>query len=220
MPILADELEYTPVPERLRAGLTIERTPEFRARVEARLAAFADQRAPAANHDAEVELVGDAELVHRFVDAPGDSETVRWHFVEAGTGEPMLFLHGLPDSWWMWHHQLAALASSHRVIAVDLKGYGQSDKKTGDYRAAGVAEQLLALMDALDLDECNIVAHDRGAVIADHLGANHPKRVLRYIRGEQHLWHFHPDLAPQERLFTDPTLHPLVADRRLLVIAA
>jgi pimeloyl-ACP methyl ester carboxylesterase len=57
-------------------------------------------------------------------------------------------------------------------------------------------------------------------VIADHLVARHTRRVLRYVRAEQHLWHFNPMLAPQQRLFTDPGLHWIVADARLLVVSA
>ena len=73
-------------------------------------------------------------FTHHFVTAPGDAEYLTWHYVEAGSGEPIVFLHGIPDSWYQWHPQMAALASTHRCIAVDLKGYGQSDKRPGDYR--------------------------------------------------------------------------------------
>ena len=215
-----DDLEYTPVPERLVPGLDREQRPEFRQDVEDRLKELPGAIEPVANTDGERERVGTTELTHRFVDAPGDSETVRWHLVEAGEGEAVVFLHGLPDSWWMWHYQLEALAPSHHVVAVDLKGYGQSDKKTGDYRAEGVADQLLSLLDRLGLDEFSLVAHDRGAVIGDHLVAGRAGRVLRYVRAEQHLWHFNPMLAPQQRLFTDPGLHWIVADPRLLVVSA
>jgi pimeloyl-ACP methyl ester carboxylesterase len=158
------------------------------------------------NQDGDTELIGSTLVTHRFVDAPGDSETVRWHYVEAGRGgEPVVMLHGIPDCWYMWRYQIDDLAQhGYRVLAVDIKGYGQSSKKTGDYRHEGVSEQLLALLDMIGVDRFNMIGHDRGAVIFDYLGGNHPERVLRYIRGEQHLWHFNPDLAPQEAIFTDP----------------
>ncbi|MBV8295405.1 MAG: alpha/beta hydrolase [Acidimicrobiia bacterium] len=212
--------DYTPIPERLVADLDMDARPEFGERVSRRLAAFANVGPPRSNSDGERETIGGTEVIHRFVEAPGDSETLRWHLVEAGAGEPVVFLHGLPDSWFMWHRQLDAFASTHHVIAVDLKGYGQSDKRTGDYRAPGVAEQLLALLDVLGLEEFNVVAHDRGAVLADHLGAMAPSRVLRYVRSEQHLWHFHPDLAPQQLLFTDPARTSVLAEPAVLVVAA
>jgi pimeloyl-ACP methyl ester carboxylesterase len=69
------------------------------------------------------------------VETHGDGEpyTLTWHYVEAGEGEPIVFLHGLPESWYSWHYQLESLSDDYRVIAVDLKGYGQSDKSDGDY---------------------------------------------------------------------------------------
>ncbi|MBV8159639.1 MAG: alpha/beta hydrolase [Acidimicrobiia bacterium] len=214
------DLDYTPIPERLLDDLRRDERPEFAEAVARRLEDFSDLPPPPANVDGEGELLGRTEVRHRFVEAAGDSELLRWHLVDAGEGEPIVFLHGLPDSWFMWHRQLDHFAATHRVAAVDLKGYGQSDKRTGDYRAQGVAEQLLALFDVLGLEEFNLVAHDRGAVIADHIGAMVPSRVLRYVRSEQHLWHFHPDLAPQQLLFTDPARAGLLAQPAVLVVAA
>jgi pimeloyl-ACP methyl ester carboxylesterase len=212
------DLEYTEIPERARAELAAEQ--DRRAETRERLARFTGIAPTTGNADGEVEILGSTEVRHRFVEAEGDSETVRWHLVEAGEGEPVVFLHGVPESWFMWHRQIDALAGRFRVIAVDLKGYGQSDKKTGDYRQEGVAEQLLALLDELGLDRFNLVTHDRGSVIADYLGANHPERVLRYLRGEQHLYHFNPELAPQELLFTDPARSTILANPHALVVSA
>ncbi|WP_051840613.1 alpha/beta fold hydrolase [Streptomyces sp. NRRL F-5126] len=165
-----------------------------------------DLTPPRANHDGDTETIGSTSVTHRFADAPGESETVRWHYVEAGPsdGEPVVMLHGIPDSWYMWRHQIDDLARrGHRVLAIDLKGYGQSEKRAGDYRHEGVSEQLLALLDLIGVDRFNMIGHDRGTVILDYLGGNHPERVLRYVRGEQHLWYFNPELAPQEALFAD-----------------
>jgi|HubBroStandDraft_6_1064221.scaffolds.fasta_scaffold95068_3 pimeloyl-ACP methyl ester carboxylesterase len=165
------------------------------------------------NRDGDTEIVGSTTVAHRFVDAPGDSETVRWHWVEAGppNGEPVVMLHGIPDCWYMWRYQIDDLAQlGYRVLAADIKGYGQSDKKTGDYRHEGVSEHLLAMLDMIGVDRFNMIGHDRGAVIFDYLGGNHPERILRYIRGEQHLWHFNPDLAPQEAIFTNPETNVLM----------
>ena len=212
------QLDYTPVPERALSAMAAEQ-PRM-ANVPEQLAKFASVTPLEGNRDGEVEVIGDAEVVHRFVEAEGDSETVRWHFVEAGEGEPVVFLHGLPESWFMWHRQIAALAKTNRVIAIDLKGYGQSDKKTGDYRQEGVAAQLLNLLDKLNLDRFNLVTHDRGTAIADYLGANNPSRVLRYLRGEQHLYHFHPDLSPQELLFTDPARSVILGQPHSIVLGA
>jgi pimeloyl-ACP methyl ester carboxylesterase len=112
----------------------------------------------------------------------------------------------------LWHHQIAALSQTHRAIAVDLKGYGQSEKRSGYYRHEGVAEQLLALLDLIGAGTFTLLTHDRGSLQGGWLAAAHSERVLRYARGEQHLYHFNPVLAPQEELFkgrgTDIALDP------------
>ncbi len=135
---------------------------------------------------------GEWQPTHRFQEAEG----LTWHYVEAGEGEPVVFLHGLPESWYSWHYQLEALSDDHRVIAIDLKGYGQSDKSDGDYSAGQVAEEVLALLDAIGLDSFNLVTHDWGTGIGDYIAGRHPDRILRYVRME----------APV--LVTDPANHP------------
>ena len=109
--------------------------------------------------------------MHRFVKAPGDSETVTWHYVEAGdpSNPTVVFLHGVPDSWWQWHYALEHLSDHYHCVAIDLKGYGQSDKRTGDYRQQGVADQLQALLDEIGISEFALVTHDRGTPPGDHL---------------------------------------------------
>lgn len=197
-------LAYTAVPMRAREAMAAESGDrEQRA---AALHPYQKVGPRPENRDGDVEVLDGVAMTHRFRDAPGDSETVRWHYVEAGPrdGEPVVLLHGLPESWFAWHRQMAALSTHYRVLSIDLKGYGQSDKKTGDYRQEGVAEQLLALLNAIGIDRFNAATHDRGTVVMDYLAGNHRERVLRYARGEQHLYHFNPELAPQELLFTDP----------------
>jgi pimeloyl-ACP methyl ester carboxylesterase len=112
--------------------------------------------------DGGEEWLGDTVAVHRFVAAPGDSESVTWHFVESGdpSAPTVVFLHGVPDSWGQWHYALEALSGRFHCVAIDLKGYGQSDKRTGDYRQRGVAEQMLALFDEIGVDHFALVTHD------------------------------------------------------------
>jgi pimeloyl-ACP methyl ester carboxylesterase len=200
--VIEMELEYSPVPE--RAVHALEGFPTaYRQDIEDDVGRFRNVLPRPANSDGEVEVLHGVEMAHHFVQSPGESETINWHYVEAGKGEPVVLLHGIPDSWYLWHHQIAALSKTHRVIAVDLKGYGQSDKRPGDYRHEGVAQQLLALLDVVGIDSFNLLTHDRGTVQGDWLAAKHPDRVLRYCRGEQHLYHFNPILAPQENLFKE-----------------
>jgi len=130
----------------------------------------------------------------------------------------VVFLHGLPDSWYQWHHEMAALASQYRVLAFDLKGYGQSEKSPGDYSHEGAAEQLYAALQLIGAERFNVVTHDRGTVQADFIAANHPDAVLRYGRGEQHLHHFHPDLAPQAEIFAETPWTGVMDDRTHFVV--
>lgn len=171
------------------------------------------------NEDGDIERLGAVTAVHRFVDAPGDSETVRWHFVESGdrSDPTLVFLHGLPDSWWQWHYALEHLSQRYHCLAIDLKGYGQSDKRSGDYRQAGVAEQLGALLDELRIGEFALITHDRGSPVGDHLVAAMGTRVLGYGRGQQHFWHLHPCLHPQQQLMQSPDAPAMLGAARQFV---
>ncbi len=182
------------------------------------LAEFPDTP-PDINRDGDVEYLGDVSAVHRFVDAPGDSETVRWHLVEVGNpADPtVVFLHGLPDSWWQWHYALEALGPRYHCLAIDLKGYGQSDKRSGDYRQAGVAAQLGALLDELRIGEFTLITHDRGSPVGDHLVAAMGERVRGYGRGQQHFWHLHPRLHPQQQLMQSPEAPAMLGNPRHFV---
>jgi pimeloyl-ACP methyl ester carboxylesterase len=197
----ATTIAYSQIPERALANLNAPMPNEHV--LADRLARFADITPRPFDNDGDQEVLDGVRFTHHFIDAPGDEETVRFHYAEAGDGEPIVFLHGIPDSWYQWHHQMAALSMTHRCIAFDLKGYGQSSKGFGDFRHEAAAEQLVGALDLIGVDEFTIVAHDRGSVQADFIAAKHPDRVLRYGRGEQHLYHFHPDLAPQAQLFAD-----------------
>ena len=106
---------------------------------------FAHVKPREGDKEGDTEVI-DGAPIFIIVTALGDFEYLTWHYVEAGSGEPIVFLHGIPDSWYQWHPQMAALADTHRCIAIDLKGYGQSDKRPGDYRHEGVSEQLFAML--------------------------------------------------------------------------
>ncbi len=161
-------------------------------------------RAP--DHDGQTEVLYGATFTHRFVTVPGDGGLITYHVVEAGPAdaEAVLMLHGIPDSWYQWAPAMAQLAGRFRLIAPDLKGYGQSDKRPGDYTYAGTADEMIGLVDALGVQRFNLVTHDRGTVVGDHMAAKHAFRVSRYVRGEQQLAHYHPMLSPQEHVFGRP----------------
>jgi len=206
----ASDLKYTELPQRAQRALeTFVPDEEL---VDRRAEEFADVEPREADHDGDTEVLDGQTFTHHFVTAPGDHELVSWHYVEVGEGEPVVFLHGIPDSWFQWHHQMAALAAGCRCIAVDLKGYGQSEKERGDYRHAGAAAQLFTMLDQIGLEKFNLITHDRGTVQADYIAADHPDRVLRYGRGEQHLYHFNPVLAPQDQIFAEAPWSGLMED--------
>lgn len=213
-PAVAAGLEYTAPPARV-ASVMAAATARAQAPDKNVLAPVQ----PVANTDGETEVLpGGAVVTHRFVEGPGDSETVRWHFVEAGPKDAptVIFLHGIPDTWYLFHHQVNDLSADYHVLSIDLKGYGQSEKGPGDYRHGGVSEQLVGLLDVLGIERASFVTHDRGTPLIDHMAAAHPERVDTYVRGEQHLWHWHPDLSPQEHWFRNPELN-LFSDPAALV---
>jgi|TARA_B110000908_G_scaffold18604_1_gene20921 pimeloyl-ACP methyl ester carboxylesterase len=105
-----------------------------------------------------------------------------WHWVEEGTGPAIVLLHGIPESWRCWQHQIPTLAKQFRVIVPDMKGYGQSDKPKGDYAASTVAAETLAFLDSIGVENFHIAGHDWGVVIADNIINIAPDRIERYIR--------------------------------------
>jgi pimeloyl-ACP methyl ester carboxylesterase len=208
--------QYSEIPE--RAKKVLESFLPDEEKIAARVAEFMDVEPRRPDNEGDQETLDGVLFTHHFVDVPGDEDTVRFHYVEAGSGEAIVFLHGIPDSWYQWHHQMAALATTHRCISFDLKGYGQSSKDFGDYRHEAAADQLMGALDAAQIDTFNLVTHDRGTVQADFIAAKHPDRVLRYARGEQHLYHFHPDLAPQGPMFADAPRTGMMDDPRRFVV--
>jgi pimeloyl-ACP methyl ester carboxylesterase len=118
-----------------------------------------------------------AGVTHRTVDI-GD---VRLHVAEAGSGPPLLLLHGWPQHWWCWRHVMPELARHHRVLAPDLRGFGWSDAPPGSYAKATFAADVLALLDAEGIDRAPIIGHDWGGYTAFLLALEHPERVQRLL---------------------------------------
>ena len=107
---------------------------------------------------------------------------IKWHWAEAGDGDPVILLHGIPESWKCWKHQIPKLATQFKVYAIDLKGYGLSDKKEGDYSMNNVASEILDLLDHLKISSFRLAGHDWGVAISDNIIDQAPERVERYIR--------------------------------------
>ncbi|MEM6295343.1 MAG: alpha/beta hydrolase [Myxococcota bacterium] len=156
----------------------------------------------AENDHGEIEMLGDVEATHWYVEAEG----VTWHFVTTGdpSNEPFVLVHGFPESWYTFHNQMRDLSDRYYCIGVDVIGNGQSDKRLDlDYRYSTIAASLGALLDALGIETFNLGGHDRGAVISDHLlnVEGMQARVLRYVRMQQSANEPHGDPKPPHKLF-------------------
>jgi pimeloyl-ACP methyl ester carboxylesterase len=114
-------------------------------------------------------------VTHRFVEANG----VRLHVAEAGSGPPLLLVHGWPQHWWAWRKVIPPLAERWRVLAVDLRGWGWSDAPPGRYEKQTFADDLLALLDAEGIESTTIMSHDWGGYASFLLAMDHPDRVER-----------------------------------------
>ena len=115
---------------------------------------------------------------HRFVGANGS----RFHVVEAGTGPLVLFLHGFPEFWWAWHDILPQVADAgFRAVAVDLRGYGASDKPPRGYDGYTMAADVTGLIRALGERSAMIVGAGAGGMIGWTAAAFHPKLVSRLV---------------------------------------
>jgi len=129
-----------------------------------------------------------AGIRHGYVDAAG----LRMHVVEAGPsdGEPVLVLHGWPQNWYQWRHQIPALAGAgYRVIVPDLRGFGQSEAPPDGYDKENMATDVLNLMDAMGLQRVRLLGHDWGGWIGFILCVRAPERFSRYLAlNIAHLW--------------------------------
>lgn len=115
-------------------------------------------------------------ITHRFVEANG----IRMHIAEQGEGPLVVLLHGFPESWYSWRHQLPALAAAgYHAVAPDLRGYGQTDRPDGveKYSQLHLVGDVIALLDALGEEQAVLVAHDFGTSVAWNTAQLRPDRV-------------------------------------------
>src|SRR5580693_2034288 len=122
------------------------------------------------NAESAVQLAG--PWSHRTVSANGS----RFHIAEAGDGPLVLMLHGFPEFWWTWRHQLTWLPEAgFRAVAVDLRGYGGSDKPPRGYDLITAAADAAGLIRALGEANAVVVGHGWGGLVAWTLGVYYPK---------------------------------------------
>src|SRR5882672_7727455 len=119
-------------------------------------------------------------VTHRTVKANG----INLHIAEAGEGPLVLLLHGWPESWYSWRHQLPALAAAgYHAVAPDVRGYGQSDTPQAihAYSMKHLLADFIALLDFLDEKTAVVVGHDWGAPMAWNSAALHPERYRAVV---------------------------------------
>ena len=106
----------------------------------------------------------------------------RWmNIIDMGSGEPVIFIHGLSGCWQNWLEQLPLFARDHRVIAVDLPGFGQSEMPPKEISITCYAEAIDELMEELDIETARIVGNSMGGFIGAELAIQHPERVERLV---------------------------------------
>jgi pimeloyl-ACP methyl ester carboxylesterase len=107
---------------------------------------------------------------------------VKLHVATAGPadGPAVVLLHGWPEHWWLWRDVIPALAGDgYRVIAPDLRGFGWSEVTAGGYEKEQFATDIIALLDALGIERCDLVGHDWGGWTAQLVALRAPARVRR-----------------------------------------
>ena len=115
-------------------------------------------------------------ITHRFIETNG----IRMHVAEAGQGPLVLLLHGFPESWYSWRHQLAALAQAgYHAVAPDQRGYGQTDHPAAieQYTQLHLVGDIIGLLDALEEEQAVIVGHDWGGPVAWNAALMRPDRI-------------------------------------------
>jgi pimeloyl-ACP methyl ester carboxylesterase len=119
-------------------------------------------------------------IAHRTIGANG----IHLHVAEQGNGPLVLLCHGFPDLWYSWRHQLTALsAAGFHAMAVDMRGYGGSDRPEAidQYTLLHLVGDMVGLLDAIGVQRAVIAGHDWGAVVAWHAGLLRPDRFRAVI---------------------------------------
>lgn len=128
-------------------------------------------------------------MLDGFEDGYAEVNGIRLHYVSGGEGKPLVLLPGWPRTWWQFHKVMPILATRYRVIAVDLRGMGESDKPEGGYDKKTMASDIYELVRTLGYDEVAIAGEDIGSMVAFSFAANHPEATTKLA-----LWEpGHPD---------------------------
>mgnify|MGYP001376465563 FL=1 len=120
----------------------------------------------------------DARVAHHYADV-GD---VLLHYVTAGDGFPVVMIHGYPQTWWEWRHQIPVLAEKYTVITPDMRGLGDSSRPISGYDKKTISDDIWrAVNSELGHESFYLVGHDWGGPTAYALAAAHPEAVKRLV---------------------------------------
>uniref|UniRef100_UPI003AB07FE4 bifunctional epoxide hydrolase 2 n=1 Tax=Centroberyx gerrardi TaxID=166262 RepID=UPI003AB07FE4 len=140
------------------------------------------------------------EVSHGYVTIkPG----VQTHYVELGSGPPVLLCHGFPESWYSWRYQIPALAAAgFRVLALDMKGYGESSAPTEikEYSQEQMCQDLITFMDKMSIPQVTLIGHDWGGFLVWTMAQYHPERVRAVASLNTPLFPVDPSVPPEEKL--------------------
>jgi len=120
------------------------------------------------------------QITHRFLETNG----IQMHIAEQGTGPLVLLLHGFPELWYSWRHQLATLADAgYHVVAPDLRGYGETDRpaESERYTQLHLVGDVIGLMDVLGEETAVVAGHDWGSTLSWNTALLRPDRVRGVI---------------------------------------
>ena len=108
--------------------------------------------------------ISTASWTHEKIHANG----IQFHYVTEGEGPLMLLLHGFPEYWYSWRHQISEFAKNYKVVALDMRGYGQTDRPLGkeNYTIEVLVNDVKEVINALGYKKCVLVGHDWGAIVA------------------------------------------------------
>ena len=123
------------------------------------------------------------DLLSRVEHGYADSNGVKIHYVSLGEGPLVVMIHGFPDFWYTWRHQMEGLAGDFQVVAVDQRGYNRSDKPEGveSYDMRYLVGDIAAVVRHLGRDKATIVGHDWGGAVAWQVAMNLPDLTERLI---------------------------------------
>lgn len=108
---------------------------------------------------------------------------VKLHYVTQGNGPLMLMLHGFPEFWYSWRHQIPEFAREYKVVALDLRGYNESEKPKdlSAYRMVELVRDVKGVIEGLGYQKCVLVGHDWGGAIAWSFAYNYPEMLEKLI---------------------------------------